>query len=142
MSYQEALTRAGGLTAIAALFGASVWYVAGEEAGLEWFAGYLVEQSLSVDNLFVFILLFEFFKVPNDLQTRVLNWGIYGAMVMRGIMVALGAATISRYHEVCAARGARAVPRRSSAAHSLSPSLSRRCCSCLRASSSIRRFSF
>lgn len=81
-------------------FGGAVWTLAGPEAGEEFFAGYLVEQSLSVDNLFVFLLLFEYFKVPLTFQDRVLNWGIYGAIVMRAVMISAGAAALQSFHEI------------------------------------------
>jgi TerC family integral membrane protein len=61
---------------------------------------YLVEQSLSVDNLFVFLLLFEYFKIPLQYQDRVLNWGIYGAVVMRAVMIGLGAAALQSFHGI------------------------------------------
>ena len=60
-------------------------------SALEYYTGYLIELSLSVDNLFVFILIFQYFAVPAELQPRVLKWGIIGAIVMRGVMIALGA---------------------------------------------------
>lgn len=65
-------------------FGLSTWWYMGKEAGLSFFAGYAVEQSLSVDNLFVFLMLFNYFKVPIRHQNRVLSYGIYGAVIMRG----------------------------------------------------------
>jgi Integral membrane protein TerC family len=74
--------------------------VLGPTVGQEFFAGYLVEQSLSVDNLFVFLLLFDYFRVPLLLQDRVLNWGIFGAMVMRAIMIGIGAAAIHNFHAI------------------------------------------
>jgi TerC family integral membrane protein len=67
---------------------------------MEFFAAYLVEQSLSVDNLFVFILLFEFFHVPNALQQRALKWGIIGAVVMRGAMILVGVELVQRFRSV------------------------------------------
>ena len=67
-------------------------------SGEEFFAGYLVEQSLSVDNLFVFLLLFEYFQVPIQYQDRVLNWGIYGAIVMRSVMIGLGSVALQQFH--------------------------------------------
>jgi tellurite resistance protein TerC len=69
----------------------------GKRPGLEFLTGYLVEYALSVDNIFVFILIFRYFAVPKTLQHRVLFWGILGAMVMRGIFIGLGAALISRF---------------------------------------------
>jgi predicted tellurium resistance membrane protein TerC len=99
-SYGEALQRTIGWVGAAVIFGAGLWATAGSDVGEEFFAGYLVEQSLSVDNLFVFLLLFEYFKVPLQYQDRVLNWGIYGAFVMRAVMIGLGAAALQSYHAI------------------------------------------
>lgn len=68
--------------------------------GQEFFAGYIVEKSLSVDNLFVFLLLFDFFKVPPAYQNRVLTWGIYGSIVMRALMIGIGAAALEHFRGV------------------------------------------
>jgi TerC family integral membrane protein len=86
--------------AAACAFGGILWATAGGETGEEFFAGYLVEQSLSVDNLFVFLVLFDYFEVPLQNQDRVLNWGIYGAIVMRAIMIGLGAAALENFHPI------------------------------------------
>src|SRR5689334_1178492 len=72
---------------LAALFGAGVYRFLGPEAGLQYFTGYLVEKALSVDNIFVFVMIFSFFRVPQQYQHRVLFWGILGALVMRGAMI-------------------------------------------------------
>src|SRR4029078_10095443 len=68
------------------------------EAALAFFTGYLIEKSLSVDNIFVFVLIFSYFSVPDRYQHRVLFWGILGALVMRAAMILVGAALISRFH--------------------------------------------
>lgn len=99
-SYQDAIQRTLGWVGAAIIFGGGIWSFAGSTTGEEFFAGYLVEQSLSVDNLFVFLLLFEYFKVPIQYQDRVLNWGIYGAIVMRAIMIGIGAAAIHNFHAI------------------------------------------
>jgi len=78
-------------------FGYFVWHWHGADRGLEFFTGYLIEKALSVDNLFVFLVLFRAFRVPDEYQHRVLEWGILGALVMRGIMIAAGAALVSRF---------------------------------------------
>lgn len=89
------------LSVLAAVaFGAGLWALVGPATGKEFFAGYLVEKSLSVDNLFVFLLLFDFFEVPPGYQNRVLTWGIYGSVVMRAVMIALGAAILERFHGI------------------------------------------
>jgi tellurite resistance protein TerC len=81
-------------------FGAWIFHQYGRQAGLEFFAGYLIEYSLSVDNIFVFILIFSYFSVPPALHHRVLFWGILGALVLRVIFVLLGAALIQTFHWV------------------------------------------
>lgn len=99
-SYRDAIQRTLGWVGAAIIFGGGIWSVMGSTTGQEFFAGYLVEQSLSVDNLFVFLLLFEYFKVPLQYQDRVLNWGIYGAVVMRAVMIGIGAAAIHNFHAI------------------------------------------
>ena len=84
--------------ALALLFGAGVYAWMGREAGLEYFAGYVIEKALSVDNIFVFVLIFSFFRVPAEYQHRILFWGILGALVMRGAMIAAGAYLIEQFH--------------------------------------------
>jgi TerC family integral membrane protein len=99
-SYADAIQRTLSWVAAAIVFGGGIWSVLGPTTGQEFFAGYLVEQSLSVDNLFVFLLLFDYFKVPIPLQDRVLNWGIFGAMGMRAVMIGIGAAAIHNFHAI------------------------------------------
>jgi tellurite resistance protein TerC len=82
------------------LFNVGVWRVLGPERGQEFLAAYLLEKSLSVDNLFVFLLIFGRFGIKSELQRRVLTWGIIGALVSRGIFIGLGAAAIQRWHWV------------------------------------------
>eukprot|EP00611_Tribonema_gayanum_P004853 TRINITY_DN14088_c0_g1_i1.p1 TRINITY_DN14088_c0_g1~~TRINITY_DN14088_c0_g1_i1.p1 ORF type:complete len:366 (+),score=122.88 TRINITY_DN14088_c0_g1_i1:51-1100(+) len=86
--------------AAAAAFGAGISVVQGSEAAVGYFAGYVVEQSLSVDNLFVFLLLFEYFNVPISYQQRVLRWGIVGAVILRGVFIALGEAALESFQPV------------------------------------------
>lgn len=76
----------------------AIWRVLGAQAGTEFLAGYLVELSLSVDNLFVFAVIFGYFGVPAEYQHRVLFWGILGAIVMRALMIFLGVALLNRFH--------------------------------------------
>src|SRR5213596_2617786 len=80
------------------LFNLLVWKLRGPEKGLEFLTGYLVEYSLSVDNIFVFVLIFAYFRVPPRAQHRALVWGILGALVMRGIMILCGIALVRRFH--------------------------------------------
>jgi predicted tellurium resistance membrane protein TerC len=98
--YELAIRRTIGWVAAAIFFGAALGVLSGPETSEEFFAGYLLEQSLSVDNLLVFLLLFEYFKVPLANQSRVLNWGIIGAIVMRAIMIGLGAVAIQKFRVV------------------------------------------
>lgn len=98
--YQSAVQRTLLWVTLAGIFGGGLWAFVSPNTGEEFFAGYLVEQSLSVDNLFVFLLLFEFFKVPLAAQDKVLNFGIFGAIVMRAIMISLGAAALENFHAI------------------------------------------
>ena len=82
---------------LALIFNVLVWYAMGSTRAAEFFTGYLLEKSLSVDNLFVFILLFEMFQVPGKFQHRILFWGILGALVMRGAMILGGTALLHRF---------------------------------------------
>lgn len=88
--YSKALERTFLTILAASLFGIMLIPLKGSRASLEFFSGYIVEQSLSVDNIFVFILLFDYFKVPTHLHPLVLSWGIWGAILMRGVMIILG----------------------------------------------------
>ncbi|MPZ21592.1 MAG: TerC/Alx family metal homeostasis membrane protein, partial [Luteitalea sp.] len=92
--------------ALALMFGAAIYILMGPAAGLEYFAGYLIEKALSVDNIFVFVLIFSFFRVPLRYQHRVLFWGILGALAMRGGMIAAGAYLIQHFHWVMYVFGA------------------------------------
>ena len=82
------------------LFNLPVWKLRGPEKGLEFLTGYLIEYSLSVDNIFIFVLIFAYFRVPPRAQHRVLVWGILGALVMRGVMIWLGVTLVARFHFV------------------------------------------
>jgi tellurite resistance protein TerC len=92
--------------ALAGLFGTGVYILLGRDAGLEFFAGYLIEKALSVDNIFVFVVIFGFFRVPPRYQHRVLFWGILGALVMRGAMIAAGAYLLEHFHWIIYVFGA------------------------------------
>lgn len=82
---------------LASAFGAGVWYYQGKDAAVTFFAAYLVEQSLSIDNLFVFLLIFTSFRVPSELQHRVLFWGIVSALLMRAVCIGAGVAALSKF---------------------------------------------
>src|SRR5437868_15055014 len=80
--------------ALALFFNAYLWKAFGAQIGQEFLAGYLIEKSLSVDNIFMFVMIFGYFQVNRKYQHRVLFWGILGALIFRGIMIALGSALI------------------------------------------------
>jgi len=82
---------------IALAFGVAVYVFLGQRQGVEYFTGWLLEKALSVDNLFVFVLVFSFFKLPAKYHHRVLFWGVLGALVMRGILIFLGASLLERF---------------------------------------------
>jgi len=98
--YQKAIITTVAWVGAASAFGIGLFFLMGQEAAEEFFAGYLIEQSLSVDNIFVFLLLFEYFKVPFGLQNKVLNWGIFGAFGMRLIVILAGAAALKNFREI------------------------------------------
>lgn len=87
-------------------FNLLVWRLKGPQAALDFFTGYLIEYSLSVDNIFVFVLIFTYFQVRRKYQHRVLVWGIIGALVMRGLMIWLGVALVARFHWILYVFGA------------------------------------
>lgn len=91
---------------LAAVFAGALWRLDGHQTALEFVAGYVVEQALSVDNLFVFLLLFSYFKVPESLQHRVLFWGILGALILRAIMIGAGAVLLAQFHWIIYVFGA------------------------------------
>jgi tellurite resistance protein TerC len=98
IKYREAAIWSGIWIALASVFACIVFYYQGSSRGLEFVTGYLIELSLSVDNLFVFLLIFSYFKVPSKYQHRVLFWGVLGALVMRLTMIFIGATLINRFH--------------------------------------------
>ena len=92
--------------AVSVLFGLGVFYFRGPQPALEFFTGYLIEKALSVDNLFLFLVIFRAFAVDERLQHRLLEWGVVGALVMRGVMIALGAELIEHFSWIMYALGA------------------------------------
>lgn len=106
ISVKESLWLSSGYVSIACLFGVWVWNHMGRESGIDFFTGYVVEQSLSIDNLFVMLLVFRAFSIPRIYQHRVLFWGIIGVIVMRGIMIGLGTALVSRFDWILLVFGA------------------------------------
>lgn len=97
---REALLLSLGYFVLALMFGAGVYHFLGKSAGVAFFTGYLIEKSLSVDNIFVFVLIFSHFAVPRQYQHRVLFWGILGALVMRATLILVGAGLIASFHWV------------------------------------------
>jgi tellurite resistance protein TerC len=91
---------------LALVFNAGIYHFMGPQAGIEFLTGYLIEKALSVDNIFVFVLIFSYFQVPPRYQHRVLFWGILGALLMRGAMIAAGAVLIERFHWIIYVFGA------------------------------------
>src|SRR5258707_9334200 len=81
-------------------FNALIWHWEGQAKALEFLTGYMVEYSLSVDNIFVFVLVFSYFSVPAAYQHRVLFWGIFSALILRGVMIGVGVALVEAFHWV------------------------------------------
>ncbi len=98
VSLREASIWSAVWIALALVFNLGVWKFLGPQPGVEFLTGYLIEKSLSVDNIFVIALLFAYFKVPDKYQHRVLFWGILGALVMRAAFILAGAALLERFH--------------------------------------------
>jgi tellurite resistance protein TerC len=97
VTFKESIAWTTIWVALALLFNAGIWHLAGSQKALEFFTGYVIEKSLSVDNVFVFAMLFSYFAVPLLYQHKVLFWGVLGALVMRAAMIAVGAALISEF---------------------------------------------
>ena len=97
VSLKESLTWTGVWIGLALIFNALIWHHYGSTKAVQFFTGYVIEKSLSVDNVFVFALLFSYFAVPPLYQHKVLFWGILGALVMRAIMIAAGAVLIAKF---------------------------------------------
>lgn len=95
---REALGWSAFWVALSLSFNFLVYRTMGHEAGLQWLTGYLIEKALSVDNLFVFLLLFTYFQVPAEYQHRILFWGVLGALVLRGVFIVAGAALLAKFH--------------------------------------------
>ncbi len=98
MGFKQALWACAFWITLAAAFGVLVFFSMGSQRALEFVTGYVIETSLSVDNLFVFLVLFKFFKVPRPDQYTVLFWGIIGALVMRLVFIVVGVGAITRFH--------------------------------------------
>ena len=97
VSLKEASTWSAVWVALSLCFAFAIYRTMGKESGLEFLTGYLIEYALSVDNIFVFVLIFSYFSVPEKYQHRVLFWGIIGALILRGVMIVAGSALVTRF---------------------------------------------
>jgi tellurite resistance protein TerC len=97
ISVKESLWVSAGYIAIALIFGVWIWWEMGPESGINYLTGFFVEKTLALDNIFVISLIFSYFAIPQIFQHRVLFWGILGVIVLRGIMIGLGAALIDQF---------------------------------------------
>jgi tellurite resistance protein TerC len=100
ISFREALLWTVFWVGLAMAFNVWLYFEYGSKPALEFLAGYVIEQALSVDNLFVFLVIFDYFAVPAAYQHRVLFWGILGAVILRGVFIALGTALVASFHWV------------------------------------------
>ncbi|MEJ6982229.1 TerC family protein [Pedobacter sp. P351] len=98
VSVKEALTWSGVWICLSLIFNCLVYYWFGEHKAIEFFTGYVIEKSLSVDNIFVFVLVFKYFQIPSIYQHKILFWGILGALIMRVIFIFAGVALIEKFH--------------------------------------------
>lgn len=105
-SIRESLILSAVWVALALVFAGGVYAWFGSTSSMEFLTGYIIEKTLSIDNLFVFVVVFASFRVPPEYQHRVLFWGILGALVMRGLAIAAGAALLSRFHWIAYVFGA------------------------------------
>jgi len=94
---RESLLLSAGYISAAMIFGAWVWWYLGAQSGMDYYTGFMIEKSLSMDNVFVIALIFSFFAIPRQYQHRVLFWGILGVIVLRAIMIGLGATLVSQF---------------------------------------------
>src|ERR1043166_6519393 len=106
VSLREALGWSAVWITLAVIFGAGVFHWYGRQPALEFFTGYVIEKALSMDNLFVFLVIFRVFAVAEEYQHRVLGYGILGALLMRGAMIAAGAALIESFEWIMYVFGA------------------------------------
>src|ERR1051326_8347378 len=106
IGFREAAFTSLAWVALSLCFGAGIFYFHGRQPALEFFTGYLVEKALSIDNLFLFLLIFRTFAVDERFQHRMLEWGILGALIMRGIMIFAGAELVQRFSWVLYVFGA------------------------------------
>lgn len=106
IGFKEAITWSAVWVGVSLAFSGLVFYWRGTETGMAFLAGYLVEKALSVDNLFVFLVLFQYFRVPRELEHKVLFWGVLGALAARAVLIAAGLGLMKAFHEVVYVFGA------------------------------------
>lgn len=106
VTFKEAISWSVVWVTLALIFNGWIYYDQGKDKALEFLTGYLIEKSFSVDNIFVFVLLFSFFKVPEQYRHRVLFWGVLGALLMRAGFIAAGAVLIEKFHWIIYVFGA------------------------------------
>jgi tellurite resistance protein TerC len=94
---RESLLLSAGYISMALLFGTWVWWYLGAQSGMDYYTGFMIEKSLSMDNVFVIALIFSFFSIPRSYQHRVLFWGILGVIVLRALMIGLGTTLVSQF---------------------------------------------
>ena len=94
---RESLLLSAGYISAALIFGAWVWWYLGAQSGMDYYTGFMIEKSLSMDNVFVIALIFSYFAIPRQYQHRVLFWGILGVIVLRALMIGLGATLVSQF---------------------------------------------
>ncbi|WP_296071617.1 TerC family protein [uncultured Agrobacterium sp.] len=97
---RESLLMSGFYIVIGLAFGGWIWYQSGQQSAMEYVTGFVVEKSLAMDNIFIIAMIFSYFAIPRQYQHRVLLWGILGVIVLRGIMIAGGAAIVENFHWV------------------------------------------
>jgi tellurite resistance protein TerC len=97
---RESLLMSAFYISMGVAFGGWIWYQSGEQPALEYLTGFVVEKSLAMDNIFIIAMIFSYFAIPREYQHRVLLWGILGVIVLRGIMIAAGAAIVENFHWV------------------------------------------
>jgi len=97
---RESLLMSSFYIAIGVLFGGWIWFQSGQQQALEYLTGFVVEKSLAMDNIFIIAMIFSFFAIPRAYQHRVLLWGILGVILLRGVMIAAGAAIVENFHWV------------------------------------------
>ena len=94
---RESLLLSAGYIGVALLFGLWIWHELGAQSGLEYYTGFLIEQSLSIDNVFVIALILGMFNIPRQYQHRVLFWGVLGVIVLRAVMIGLGVTLVTKF---------------------------------------------